>query len=158
VESIPDGWWYSASLLNQRGVAMFMTDKDPRSQTSWDERLATAPTTSARLASWQTTGQAGVRAANSQCSEVVDGEGWVAAGDAAAAFDPISALGIGFSLRSGMEAARVAVAALEDDTAPAAGYAASVVRIYSDYSARLRRIYQLERRWPENPFWARRQK
>lgn len=158
VESIPDGWWYSASLPGQRGVAMFMTDKDLRTQTSWDERLTAAPATSARLASWQPTGQAVLRAANSQCSEVVVGEGLVAAGDTAAAFDPISALGIGFSLRSGMEAARVAVASIEDNAAPATGYAASVVRIYADYRARLRGIYELEQRWPENPFWARRQK
>jgi len=158
VESIPDGWWYSASLPGRRGVAMFMTDNDLRIQTSWEDRLGVAPATSARLASWQPTGQAVVRAANSQYSEVVVGEGWVAAGDTAAAFDPISALGIGFSLRSGMEAARVAVASIEDDAAPATGYAASVVRIYADYRARLRSIYELERRWPQNPFWARRQK
>jgi flavin-dependent dehydrogenase len=158
VESVPDGWWYSASLPERRGVAMFMTDKDLRKQTSWEDRLASAPATCARLSSWQPTGQAVVRAANSQCSEVVVGEGWVAAGDSAAAFDPLSALGIGFSLRSGMEAARVAVASLEDDAAPAAGYEASMLRIYADYRARLRAIYQLEQRWPENPFWARRHK
>jgi flavin-dependent dehydrogenase len=158
VESIPDGWWYSASLPGGRGVAMFMTDSDLRAHTSWDTRLAVGPATSRRLASWQPTGQAVVRAANSQCSEVVVGEGWVAAGDTAAAFDPISALGIGFSLRSGMEAARVAVASIEDEAAPATAYAASVVRIYSDYRARLRGIYELEQRWPEKPFWARRQK
>jgi Dehydrogenases (flavoproteins) len=158
VESIQDGWWYSASLPDRRGVAMFMTDKDLRKQTSWEDRLASAPATRARLASWQPTGRTVVRAANSQCSEVVVGEGWVAAGDSAAAFDPLSALGIGFSLRSGMEAARVAVASLEDDAAPATGYAASMIRIYTDYRMRLRSIYELEQRWPENPFWARRQK
>ncbi len=157
VESVPDGWWYSASLPGRSGVAMFMTDNDLRKQTSWDDRLAAAPATRARLASWQPTGQAVVRAANSQCSEVVVGEGWVAAGDTAAAFDPISALGIGFSLRSGMEAARVAVASIEDDANPATGYAASIVRIYADYRARLRAIYELEQRWTENSFWARRQ-
>lgn len=157
VESIPDGWWYSASLPGGRGVAMFMTDNDLRKQHSWEDRLAAAPATSARLASWQPTGEAVGRAANSQYSEVVVGKGWVAAGDTAAAFDPISALGIGFSLRSGMEAARVAVASIEDDAAPATGYATSVARIYADYRARLRGIYELERRWPENLFWARRQ-
>ena len=55
-----------------------------------------------------------------------------------------------------MEAARVAVAALEDDTGPAAAYAASMERIYSDYRTRLRGIYAQEQRWPQAPFWARR--
>jgi len=158
VESISDGWWYSASLPGRRGVAMFMTDNDLRKQTSWEDRLAAAPATRARLASWQPTGQAVVRAANSQCTEIVVGKGWVVAGDTAAAFDPISALGIGFSLRSGMEAARVAVAFIESDAAPATGYAASLVRIYADYRARLRGIYELEQRWPDNVFWVRRQR
>lgn len=158
VESIADGWWYSAMLPGRRGVAMFMTDADLRTKASWADRLAAAPVTRARLAAWQPTGPAAVRAANSQCAGTVVGEGWVAAGDTAAAFDPISALGIGFSLRSGMEAARVAVAALENDPAPAAAYAASVTRIYADYRTRLQGIYQLEARWPESAFWARRRK
>jgi flavin-dependent dehydrogenase len=158
VESIPDGWWYSATLPGQRGVAILMTDRDLRTATSWDDRLAAAPATSARLQSWRPTGQAVIRAAHSQCSEVVAGDGWVAAGDAAAAFDPISSLGIGFSLRSGIEAARVAVAFVEKDAATATGYAASVLRIYADYRQRLEGIYKLEQRWPNHSFWVRRQK
>jgi flavin-dependent dehydrogenase len=156
VESIADGWWYSASLPGGRGVAMFMTDSDLRRQNSWENRLLAAPATTARLKSWQPAGEVVVRPAASQCSQVVVGEGWVVAGDSAAAFDPISALGIGFALRSGMEAARVAVAFLENDDSAASGYAASVTRIYSEYRARLRGIYELEKRWPENPFWSRR--
>lgn len=156
VESISDGWWYSASLPGGRGVAMFMTDGDLLKQNSWEDRLAGAPNTTARLKSWQPTGQTLVRPANSQYSQNVAGEDWVAAGDTAAAFDPISALGIGFALRSGMEAARVAVALIENDDAAASAYAESVVRIYADYRARLRGIYELEKRWSQDPFWMRR--
>jgi len=156
VESIADGWWYSASLPGGRGVVMFMTDSDLRRQNSWEDRLARAPATTARLETWQPVGQTVVRPANSQCSQIVAGEGWVAAGDTAAAFDPISALGIGFALRSGMEAARGAVALLEHDAGAPSAYAASAVRIYDDYRTRLRAIYSLEKRWSNNPFWARR--
>ena len=156
VESVPEGWWYSATLPGQRAVAMFMTDSDLRNQSGWEDRLAYAPATRARLEPWCPTGEIGVRAANSQLSPTVTADGWVAAGDAAAAFDPISSLGIGFSLRSGMEAARVAAAAIERDEGPAAAYTASIAHIYADYRTRLRRIYQGERRWPQAPFWARR--
>jgi hypothetical protein len=57
-----------------------------------------------------------------------------------------------------MEAARVAMAAAEDDDAAghATAYADSLARIYADYRARSRAIYAQERRWPEAPFWARR--
>lgn len=156
VESVPDGWWYTASLPGGRAVAMFMTDSDLLRQSAWDDRLASAPATIRRVERWRPAGEAAVRAAHSQITPTVTGEGWVAAGDAAAAFDPISALGIGFSLRSGMEAARVAAACAEGDDEPAAAYAASVTRIYEDYRSRHRAIYLQERRWPEGPFWARR--
>jgi flavin-dependent dehydrogenase len=136
---------------------MFMTDSDLRKQSSWEERLLSAPATKAHLHFFQPTGETAVRAANSQCSSTVSAEGWVAVGDAAAAFDPISSLGIGFALRSGIEAARVAAAAVEQDDGPVAAYAESVARIYADYRRRLRAIYRRERRWPRALFWSRRQ-
>jgi flavin-dependent dehydrogenase len=159
VESVADGWWYSATLPGQRGVAMFMTDHDLRAHRSWDARLDAAPATAARLASWRADGGSVVRAANSQCGQAVAGDGWVAAGDAAAAFDPISSMGIGFSLRSGMEAARVAAGMLDGDGDAEAdvAYAASIRQIYADYRSRLAGIYALERRWPQETFWQRRQ-
>lgn len=156
VESVPEGWWYSASLPGGRAVAMFMTDSDLLRESAWEARLEGAPATARRVERWRPTGETLVRAANSQISPAVAGDGCVAAGDAAAAFDPISSLGIGFSLRSGMEAARVAVAAAEGDDAPAAAYTASVARIYDDYRSRWHGIYRQERRWPDAPFWARR--
>ena len=156
IEATPHGWWYSSMLPGRRGVAMFMTDADVRSRFTWEEKLAVAPATSARLVSWLASGETAVRAAHSQKSDSVVGKRWVSAGDAAAAFDPVSSLGIGFSLRCGIESARVAVAAVEQDDGPAVAYAASVTRIYADYRDRLRRIYRREGRWPESAFWARR--
>jgi len=156
VETVPDGWWYTASLPDGRAVAMFMTDSDLLRESAWDARLEGAPATVRRVERWRPTGETAVRAANSQITPVVAGDGWVAAGDAAVAFDPVSALGIGFSLRSGMEAARVAAAAAEGDDGPAAAYAESVSRIYADYRSRHHGIYLQERRWLDGPFWARR--
>lgn len=157
VEAMPDGWWYSASLPGRRGVAMFMTDVDLRLNGCWDERLARAAATRRRLCRWRATGATAIRAAHSQCATTVTGDGWVAAGDAAAGFDPIAAMGIGFSLRSGVEAARVAAAMLDDELQFAVAYDRSMQRIYADYRARLGAVYAGERRWPGEPFWARRQ-
>jgi flavin-dependent dehydrogenase len=91
-----------------------MTDADLRRERAREDRLADAPATQSRLASWHQAGHAIVRPANSQCSELVAGEGWVAAGDTVTAFDPISAPGICFALRSGMEAAHLPMATLEN--------------------------------------------
>lgn len=160
VEATPDGWWYTATLPDRRGVAMFMTAADRLKgsavarQARWLAALAAAPLTAERMSNWRARGPAVVRAANSQCASQVAGPGWVAAGDAAAAFDPLASLGIGFALRSGMEAARAAAGALDGDAAPAQAYAESLRRIYADYRQRLKHVYALERRWPGAPFWA----
>jgi flavin-dependent dehydrogenase len=165
VEACADGWWYSATLPGQAAVAMFMTDVDLRGSAPWEGRLDAAPHTAARLRTWRERGVSATRAAGSQRSASVVGTGWVAAGDAAAAFDPLSSLGIGFALRSGMEAARVAVALGEAHTHPdaeadarahAQAYEESMGRIWGDYRGRLDRVYQAEQRWPDSPFWARR--
>lgn len=156
VEAVQDGWWYSASLPGGRGVAMFMTDHDLLGDRPRVDRLASAPLTDQRVSSWRPDGERVVRPAHSQSLEIAAGEGWAAAGDAASAFDPISSMGIGFSLLSGIEAVRVAVGALEGDAEPATLYAASIQRINADYRQRLRAIYSAELRWHEHVFWARR--
>jgi flavin-dependent dehydrogenase len=135
---------------------MFMTDHNLRDNRSWDERLASAPGTAQRLATWRAIESRVLRAAHSQRLLETVGDGRVAAGDAVATFDPISSLGIGFSLRSGIEAARVAVGSLEGDLGSAEHYAASVDRIYDDYRIRQASMYQMEQRWPRSEFWARR--
>ena len=156
VESALDGWWYSASLPGRRGVAAFMTDHDLRARATWASRLAGSGATGRRLAAWRQDGDVRTRAAHSQCARALAGDGWVAAGDAAVAFDPLSSMGIGFALRSGMEAVRVAVGMIEGEAGPARDYAASARQTYADYRVRLASVYAVERRWPHAPFWARR--
>jgi flavin-dependent dehydrogenase len=156
IESTSGGWWYSATLPKARAVAMLLTDSDLRRNVRWDEELRVAPWTLSRLSQWRATGETALRAAHSQRTAAVVGNGWVAAGDAALAFDPIASLGIGFALRSGMEAARVAAAGLESDSETAQSYSKSIADIYREYRGRLRVIYRQERRWPDADFWKRR--
>jgi flavin-dependent dehydrogenase len=85
------------------------------------------------------------------------GRGWAAAGDAAAAFDPLSSLGIGHAISSGIHAARVAHVTLCDTGDPADSYSSGVERVARDYLTLRRRYYAVEQRWPAQPFWARRQ-
>lgn len=178
IASVPNGWWYCARLPNGHGVQMLMADAssfhdttrntshdtshdasfDPaldaaqRPDALWPCQPSDCAAVSAYTASWHATGPAQTRAAGSRRTDPVVGPGWVAAGDAAAAFDPLASLGIGFALRSGMEAARVAAAALEGDLAPGEDYAASVQRIVGDYEQRLRGFYGQEKRW-DTGFW-----
>ncbi|HEY2094677.1 MAG TPA: FAD-dependent oxidoreductase [Thermoanaerobaculia bacterium] len=164
VGAAPDGWWYSARLPEDRAVVAFMSDADVvregrlhetseflrllDTSRSTRERLCVAPPH--RIVHGPI-----VCPAQSQLLDKPYGDGWIAAGEAAIAFDPLSSMGIGYALTSGIEAARVAASSLSGgDGAPA--YAADVAAHFQSYLARKREYYSIEQRWRERPFWARR--
>jgi len=84
------------------------------------------------------------------------GDDWIACGEAAASFDPLSSMGIGYALASGIQAARIAAATLAGDGNAAALYATDVRRHYDAYLTKRRAYYAIEQRWPESAFWKRR--
>ncbi len=162
VEATRDGWWYSTGLPGNQVVAAFMTDPQIiRAQrlhepSAW---LGLGRTT-LHLREWLD-GAAlisgpHVRPAYSQLLDSPCGEGWIAAGEAAVGFDPLSSMGIGYALLSGIEAARAVAAALGGQEAALTAYAASIAQHYDSYRLRQRAYYRLEQRWPDAPFWARR--
>jgi hypothetical protein len=81
------------------------------------------------------------------------GEGWLAVGDAATAFDPIASQGLPNALASGNAAAHAAHRWLGGEQGALERYAAEMSAAYDFYLAGLRRHYQLERRWPDCTFW-----
>lgn len=162
VEATAGGWWYSALLPHDRMVVAFMTDADSIRQFRlydvdvWRELLAASRHTRERLSSATGPAQLSVYPAFSQRLDTVAGDGWVAAGDAAASFDPLASMGIGYALLSGIEAARVADDVLNGGGALRAQYAAGVDRHYAEYLDQRRAYYRAEQRWPQQRFWARR--
>ena len=163
VEAVPCGWWYSAVLPDGRMVAALMTDVEMvrarglHRPGALAEALAEAPETAARLAGLRLCGGPVVRPAQSQLLRPASSAGWIAAGDAAASFDPLSSMGIGHALSSGIEAARVAHASLEMGGDAGDGYSAAVEQTFARYLALRDAHYAAERRWSDAPFWAARQ-
>jgi 2-polyprenyl-6-methoxyphenol hydroxylase-like FAD-dependent oxidoreductase len=84
------------------------------------------------------------------------GDGWVAAGEAAAAYDPLSSHGIGSALAGGRQAAAALAAALEGDSGALTAYAERLRAGYARYLWLRHAFHADERRWPAAPFWARR--
>jgi flavin-dependent dehydrogenase len=80
----------------------------------------------------------------------------VVAGNAAVAFDPLSSLGIGHSIMSGIQAARIADERLRGEHALADAYHVDLAWHRERYLAQRAAIYALEKRFPQSPFWARR--
>ncbi len=162
VESVPDGWWYCAPLPNQRAVAVFMTDVDRLRELGleisqdFQACLSEARHIKARLVSCEMQDRPHVYPAGSHQLAPCFGPRWVAAGDAAVAFDPLSSLGIGYALTSGIHAARIVHQRLAGKEELASAYPADISRHFTNYLAQRHRLYAMERRWPSVPFWARR--
>ena len=162
VEACADGWWYSAALPNHRAVTCWMSDADlVRAQNLRDPacmlaHLGATRFTGARVRDAVPCLPVRARSARSQQLLPVTGEGWVAAGDAAAAFDPLSSAGIVKALHSGKLAAYTALDMVRGDEQGRKKYERHAAREYAEYLATRRHFYADERRWPDAPFWARR--
>ncbi len=163
VEAVEDGWWYSARLPDDRTVVAFMTDADVvraghlHEQDPWLERLGETRPTRLRIVNARLVHGPVACPAHSQMLQPVAGEGWIAAGEAAAGFDPLSSMGIGYAIASGIQAARVAASTLGGNGEHARLYASDVAQHYRAYLAKRQAYYLIEKRGPESPFWARRQ-
>ena len=96
VEACANGWWYAAQLPRQRCIAIYMTDADqlPRDRRSWRRfwhaQLHQATHTRAYMPAGNLQADLHVVAAGSSRLDRVCGPGWLAVGDAATAFDPLS--------------------------------------------------------------------
>ena len=83
----------------------------------------------------------------------VAGDRWLAVGDAAAAYDPISSQGIHKPLSDGLQAAEAIAAVLEGDTQRLDEYRSSVAARFDNYLSVRNYFHGQEQRWPNSPFW-----
>jgi flavin-dependent dehydrogenase len=94
-----------------------------------------------------------IAAANTSRLTSVVGPDWLAAGDAAVSFDPLSSQGIMIALESALDAAN---AIAEGGDAALSRYASIITDRYRQDLVERARSYSAERRWPDAPFWHRR--
>ena len=164
VEARPDGWWYTAPLRDDRAVAVFMTDGDRlsegglRSSDGWLAALQATTHTRKRLEGVFDLAEVSPRVmpAGSAWLEQLSGPGWLAIGDAALSFDPLSSHGMGSAMTTGYYGACALAEHLAGHPDALATYEALVRGMFDDYLERLHQHYGLERRWPNEPFWSRR--
>ena len=162
VESCPVGWWYSARLPDARMVVAFMSDTDiirryrMLQSSTWPDLINSSRHLRQRLAGGVLKSPPVLCPAFSQVLNTVAGDGWVAAGEAAIGFDPLSSMGIGYALTSGIHAARAVHCALIAGAEQMSHYTTSVKQHFANHLDRKWQYYLIERRWPDWPFWFRR--
>lgn len=163
IEAQEAGWWYSAGMADGSVVASFMTDPDlaqlsDRNRAAvWRERLADAAMTRARAGTLPDIATLHVRTARTQRALIAADEGWLAVGDAALSFDPLSSEGILKGLHWARQAADATSGWLNGDRSALVAYRHAVERTFAQYLVKRFRYYRAEQRWPHAPFWARRQ-
>jgi 2-polyprenyl-6-methoxyphenol hydroxylase-like FAD-dependent oxidoreductase len=164
IEAREQGWWYSAMLPKEGMVVAFMTDVAQLRQLRWkscagfESLVEQAPFTAHRISTAIPIGSPVLQAAASQRLETCAGESWLAVGDAASTFDPLSSQGIVKGLRSGIGAARSICRYLCGRKHALKEYADFLDREYSKYLDARAAYYRLEQRWPDSSFWQLRQK
>jgi len=166
VESIPEGWFYTAGLAENRRVTGFMADRDllpahlhSCAKRVYSDALARTQHSRERLqrAAWD--GMVRIFAANPTLVECVAGSSWLLVGDAASTVDPISSQGIQKAITSALAASVVVQTILTrpNQTGPAIEFyqdrEETTYRLHVDSLAKL---YSRETRWIDQPFWKRR--
>jgi flavin-dependent dehydrogenase len=153
VESVPEGWWFSAPTAAGMIVILFGDADlvDWRSASHrYPELLDQAPHTRARVAAAGPMDGPTLVSASTSVLRPTRGPGWIAVGDAAATYDPLASYGILHSLITGWEAA----AAIAQDEAIA--YEQRERERFDEHLRQRCAQYEAEQRWGGAAFWRRR--
>ena len=161
VEAVENGWWYSAPLADGQLVAAYMTDADfvqaeAEKVAFWSDCLRRAGHTRERLRGYPPPSRLAIRPANSAFMERPAGVNFLAVGDAALPFDPLSAQGIYKALRGAIRAAQVIAAGRDGRSDEAEKYCVELQSEFLRYLERRAAYYRMEVRWPDSRFWQRR--
>lgn len=163
LESEEDGWWYAARVPGRRMVVAFATDADivRNRQLSNGDRWSDLARRTRYVGPWLEgahflESSMGAKVAPSFLLERVSGARWLAVGDAAASYDPLSSQGIQKALEDGVRGAEAISRALAFDPNAIAAYGASLNSRFEEYRTNRNYFYGLETRWTDRPFWKRR--
>lgn len=182
IEAVEDGWWYSTTAPNKRRVVMFFGDTSDatfkacgdythfishlrKTQHIWPKLQALfAPcATSGDHVSDETLKPHAfiTKPASTTWADRIQGQGWLAIGDAAMSFDPLSSQGIYTALSAAEQAEQQVVSLhhqqkLSDDII-SSDYTQWAEQTFGTYMQERSQYYAIEQRWTQSEFWARRQ-
>ena len=154
LEAVEYGWWYAARLPDNKAAIAVASDSNIVKSRNLNLRryfkehfLATRYLSKALdSARWPDT-HGTAHLAASTILEPCCGRNWVAVGDAASCYDPISSQGIYKALDTALYAADYLTGTVRD-------YDDRVRSQFSDYLRNRRFFYGMERRWEDSVFWS----
>ena len=162
IESSPHGWWYAAPLSDSRIITTYFTDTDivdPGMMQTGHHLEAIKNTKMIKglldATIINNTAPATYTASTSWLSRRHD-KSWLAVGDAAIAYDPISSYGIISALESGYYAGHAIADTLKGSKDALIAYDWLLNKAFATYKEMYIHQYSLEKRWIEEEFWKRR--
>jgi flavin-dependent dehydrogenase len=160
LEAVEYGWWYAARLPGGRlavavaGDGATVRSAELAAPDGWHAALAATRHLAPALAGSRfVDGSLRAWPAHSFLLDAPAGDRWLAVGDAASTYDPISSQGIHKALAGGLLAAGAVHRRLAGDAAAFDGYAEAVRDGFAGYAANRAYFYALETRWPDAAFW-----
>lgn len=163
VESVEEGWWYGVQLSEGTLLACFMTDPSVarshprRAPGLWQERLRASRLLWPLASSGRWSGRLEALDAATQVLEYQACGNFLAVGDAAVAFDPLSSWGITKGLCDGHAGAEALARERDGQAGAVAVHRQAQRQDFATYRSRQLDFYRAERRWPASPFWRSRQ-
>jgi flavin-dependent dehydrogenase len=164
IETVTDGWWYAAPLANEKIVLNFMTDVDLHSVTvstlqDWMfEKLQQTKHLKKKLIidDARYLKNLKIKPVNTSCLEQITGEGWLAVGDSACMYDPVSSFGLTSALGGSLYAAQAIKHHLDGNLVALDTYCSVQQNSFNRCMLMLMHHYKSEQRWCKSLFWQRR--
>ncbi|SEC52035.1 Dehydrogenase (flavoprotein) [Tenacibaculum sp. MAR_2009_124] len=164
IEATENGWWYLSPKATNEVNCMFFTLKDllpsrkemftfltKELQKTQDIKTIIQPT-DIEFNDYK------IMASGTSCLEKPFGENWLAVGDAAFSYDPISSYGITSALASGFYGGHAIAARLKDEEDAFITYRYIIENGAKSYLNKLEHQYNMEQRWPKSFYWKNRLK
>jgi len=160
IEAVENGWWYGAKLPNNEMLIAFYTHHELLKNTKMHQvaHWMQALNKTVSIKSGVQENMALDRTikgflARSFCLDSVTGKNWLAIGDAASAYDPITSRGIYKSLTDGNFAAECISKILNNTTHSLTEFEVYINQNYKNYLYERTHYYSSEQRWKGSSFW-----
>lgn len=164
IEAVSSGWWYAAPMPNKRYVIAFYTDSDLEEALNAKDVNILIQKANSILSIRKLLGNLdlsnlsthGFTAAHSATLAPCVGTNWLATGDAALCFDPISSQGLFNAIYTGLAAAEAVDRLLDGCESSLQEYARMILSIQEAYQVHYNFYYKAQTKWQNSVFWKRR--
>lgn len=163
IEAVSDGWWYSVMCPDGARICAYMTDAalirgyPGGASALWQAQLAQTRIIRPLTGSGRQTGPIKVFDAATQVQPDLACDGFIAVGDAAMAYDPLSSAGIAKGLTDGHDGAAALEQFFSGQPEALQIHCRKRQQAFDNYRSRQTEIYSAEKRWPRSAFWRARQ-